>query len=137
MHSDLDGIKLGILRQRELLGFVKRFVSMMSSHYPQRSYKTLVINSPGWFNALFKLLSPLLRESTKQKMTILSRGKSQDAVLKEVLTAEVVELLPPSVWSDFKKTKQPTQMARSSSTEDDLRQFCLSRLQEAGLEMVV
>ena len=51
---------------------------MMSENYPGRSYKTLVINAPRWFHALYKIFKPLLRESTRQKIVILKAGEQQD-----------------------------------------------------------
>jgi hypothetical protein len=57
----------------------------MDAHFPQRSHRTFLINAPKWFGALYKLCSPLLRESTKEKIQILSKGKEQDEVLKHLL----------------------------------------------------
>jgi hypothetical protein len=80
---DLDGINFKSIM--EMMSFVKQFVGMMSANYPQRSYKTLLVNTPMWFGGIFKLLKPLLRESTKAKIEIYSRGKKQDKALKEYL----------------------------------------------------
>ena len=55
---------------------------MMSENYPGRSYKTLVINAPRWFHALYKIFKPLLRESTREKIVILKAGEQQDTALK-------------------------------------------------------
>jgi hypothetical protein len=79
---DLTGLDFSILRHRELVGFVKDFVQMMSANYPQRSYKTLLLNAPSWFGMLYKMLSPMLRESTKAKIKILSHGKHQTEKLR-------------------------------------------------------
>lgn len=96
---DLTGLDFSVLKKRELIGFVKKFVSTMDSHFPQRSHKTLILNAPKWFNALFKMFSPLLRESTKAKIEIHSRGKKQDEALRRTLGDAVAKLLPPSLWS--------------------------------------
>ena len=80
---DLTGLEFSILRRhRKLVSFVKQFVSMMSTHYPQRSYKTLILNAPAWFGMLYKFIAPMLRESTKEKVQILSNGPQQVEVLR-------------------------------------------------------
>jgi CRAL/TRIO domain len=96
---DLTGLDFSVLKKRDLIGFVKKFVATMDSHFPQRSHKTLILSAPKWFNALYKLFSPLLRETTKAKIEIHSRGKKQDEALRRVLGDKLVQLLPPSVWS--------------------------------------
>ncbi|KAL3816756.1 hypothetical protein ACHAXA_004908 [Cyclostephanos tholiformis] len=79
---DMRGMTFGIVRNQEYIGFGKRFVQMMSENYPGRSYKTLVINAPKWFHALYKIFKPVLRESTRQKIVILKAGEQQDAALR-------------------------------------------------------
>ena len=82
---DLSGINLSVLRKPELLNIVQTFCSTMDAHFPQRSHKTLLINAPKWFGAIYKLISPLLRETTKQKIFIYSKGKKQDEALQSLL----------------------------------------------------
>lgn len=79
---DMRGISFKLIRNQEYIGFGKRFIQMMSENYPGRSYKTLVINAPSWFHALYKIFKPLLRESTRQKIVILKAGSKQDTALK-------------------------------------------------------
>jgi hypothetical protein len=79
---DMRGMTFGIIRNQEYIGFGKRFVHMMSENYPGRSHKTLVINAPKWFHALYKIFKPVLRESTRQKIVILKAGEQQDAALR-------------------------------------------------------
>ena len=79
---DMRGMTFSIMRNQEYVGFGKRFVHMMSENYPGRSYKTLVINSPTWFHALYKIFKPVLRESTRQKIVILKAGEQQNAALR-------------------------------------------------------
>lgn len=79
---DLKGISFRNMKNQQYIGFGKRFVQMMSSNYPGRSYKTLIINAPSWFHALYKMFKPLLRESTRQKIVIFKSGEKQDTALK-------------------------------------------------------
>lgn len=103
---DLQGLNLRALRQREVISFLKLFVSTMDSHFPQRAHKTLLVNAPKWFNLVYKLISPLLRESTKAKIDISSRGKKQDKTLKSFLGDKAEKLLPKSFFSEKKKRRK-------------------------------
>lgn len=125
MTSILDGKDLSLRTVQKLFAFINEFVSMMSHHYPQRSYKTLIINAPAWAGTMYKLVSPLLRESTRSKISILNRGKEQDAVLKEILGDAI-----PSELSDI-----GTQKGCESTYEQQMRAFVMARLEEAGVEM--
>jgi hypothetical protein len=96
---DMTGIKIAILRRKDIVAFVKKLVGTMDSHYPQRAHKTLVLNAPKWFNVLFKILSPLMRESTKKKIEIHSKGRNQDEALKKYLGEKATDVLPADMWS--------------------------------------
>ena len=115
---DLTGLNLGILKKKELLGFCKQFISTMDAHYPQRAFKTLIINAPKWFNALYKLFSPLLRESTKAKIEIHARGKQQDEALMNLMD-NVTDVFPPSVWSSYSTKKNNKRKAASQEEHAD------------------
>jgi hypothetical protein len=99
---DLTGLNLSVLRKRELMSVVQKFCSTMDAHFPTRSHKMLLINAPKWFGALYKIISPILRESTKKKISILSKGDAQDEALKQLLSEcpitdeEKVNEIPPS-----------------------------------------
>lgn len=110
---DLTGLNMGVLKRRDLIGFVKKFVSTMDAHYPQRSHKTLLVNAPKWFHLLYKLISPMLRETTKAKIEIHSKGKRQDKALKRYLGDDACASLPPSFWSRGKDSQD------SSDSDDD------------------
>lgn len=147
---DLQGINLKTLRQGDIIPFLKEFVKTMDMHYPQRAHKTLLINAPKWFHLIYKLVSPLLRETTKEKIEILSRGKKQDAVLNHRLP-DAKNVLPESFFSSYKKKKKnhrrrkqqhndqeaesddeeqaPDSSARTESQlESDLREFVRYRV---------
>lgn len=120
---DLSGLNLSVLTKPELLNVVQKFCSTMDAHFPLRSHRTLLINAPRWFGGLFKMISPLLRESTKQKISILSKGKKQQEVLKSLLVeCEVGDNLTVEDIA-------PTEM------EKHLRDFVLARLEESNEKM--
>ena len=114
---DLRGLNFGVLKKTDLIGFCKKFISTMDAHYPQRAFKTLIINAPKWFNALYKLFSPLLRESTKAKIEIYPHGKKQDQALFALLD-NAKEVFPPSVWSSHKESKKRKRHKPKSEEEE-------------------
>jgi hypothetical protein len=134
---DLKGVHFGSVMEQ--IPFVKQFVSMMSTHFPQRSHKTLLVNSPRWFGTLYKLLSPLLRESTKAKIEIHHQGKKQDAALQTYLgdlaPAELMSHHPKHVEKDPQQGE--TETGPNSPMEQELRAFVIARLLEAGEDMQV
>ena len=93
---DLTGLNLKALKP-EFLHVLKLFCSTMDAHFPSRAHKTLLINAPRWFNTIFKMISPLLRESTKDKISIFSKGKQQEEALQTLLNHPgPLEEIPPS-----------------------------------------
>jgi len=152
---DLSGLHLSILKRRDIIAFAKIVVTTMDSHYPQRSHKTLLVNTPRWFNMLYKFISPLLRESTKAKIEILSRGKKQDEALKKYVGEDAAKkFLPESFWSSYNPNQKRKKNSKDSESDDDdgsldesnyvlpvteleeeLRAYVISRLEEAGMEM--
>ena len=100
---DMRGLSFRNMKNQEYIGFGKRFVNMMSENYPGRSYKTLVVNAPKWFHALYKIFKPLLRESTRQKIVILKAGEQQDTALKFYLG----DSLPKDLLSDGDVASKP------------------------------
>lgn len=117
---DLYGLNFAYMRQSDLVAFLKIFVKTMDQHFPQRSHKTLIINAPKWFNVLYKILSPLLRESTKAKIAIYGNGKRQDEALKAQVGQEQAEkLLPKTCWTRPKKHKRKHHKVKDEAHDDD------------------
>jgi hypothetical protein len=87
---DLKGVRMKTIRDGHIRGFLRKFVSTMSENYPNRSHKTLVINAPAWINTAYTLVKPLLRSSTREKITILNGGEEQDQMLIDILGADHV-----------------------------------------------
>jgi hypothetical protein len=96
MTSVIDLGGLHFRQVREMFHFVKEFINMMSLHYPQRSFKTLLINSPRWFGATYRLIAPILRESTRNKIQMLSGGKAQ----REALLTYLGDVAPKELMDD-------------------------------------
>jgi len=116
---DLQGLPVSVLRRRDVLKFIQQFVSTMDLHYPQRAHQTLVVNCPRWFNGLYKLLSPLLRETTKSKIAILGRGPAQDALLRQYLDSKTAAQLPAYFWSSYKKKRRGRKKPKEEEDNDN------------------
>lgn len=132
---DMTGLNLGVIRHRDRIEFASRFVKIMSSHYPSRSYKTLIINAPVWFGTLFKLFKPMLRESTRKKIAIYSGGKSQDKALTKLLGESTPAELMSDVTSILGDEHTIGKPGPHSTLEINLRSFCMERLRAEGLDM--
>lgn len=136
---DMRGLSFRSMKNQEYIGFGKRFVNMMSSNYPGRSYKTLVVNAPKWFHALYKVFKPLLRETTRQKIVILKAGKQQDNALRLYLG----DSCPKDLLSSHKaatveageryfmpvEEREECEPGPNSLVEFDMRQFCIEQLE--------
>ena len=123
---DLKNVRMQTFRQAEIRDFLKKFVKTMSDHYPQRSHKTLIINAPSWVNMAYSLVKPLLRESTKQKITLLNGGSKQDKALIEILGKDSV---PRDLLNDpdkFLDTNDDKVDGNASEIEVEMRQFVSS-----------
>lgn len=129
---DLDGLNLSVLRKTAILKFLKIFVSTMDSHYPQRADKTILVNAPKWFHVLFKIIAPLLRESTKERILIHKNGKVQDALL-ESLVPNAHSVLPGSFFSKHQGIRDMPPVL--SDLEQNLREYTVERLKKHGQSM--
>lgn len=135
---DMRGLSFRNMKNQEYIGFGKRFVNMMSSNYPGRSYKTLVINAPKWFHALYKVFKPLLRESTRQKIVILKAGKHQEKALKQYLgdsspkdlltSVKDVTMEPGERYFLPVEEREACEPGPNSLVEFDMREFCIEQL---------
>jgi hypothetical protein len=132
MTSVIDLGGLHFHKVRKMLHFVKQFVNMMSQHYPQRSYKTLLINSPKWFGATYRMISPMLRESTRSKIEILSGGTRQREILIKYLGNHAPKELLYGDSSDTLVVAEEDHTGPHSSMEKMIRAFVMERLDETG-----
>lgn len=133
---DLTGLNISILRKREQLRIGSLFLQTMDAHFPQRSHKTMLINAPKWFNALYRLCTPLLRESTKQKIQIFSKGPEQEAMLDDLLEdCPSTNNQISAEAADDDNTLQQYENVSPSEIENEMRNFCLARLDDAGVSM--
>ena len=97
-----------------------------------------MINAPQWFGGLYKILKPLLRESTREKIEILNAGRSQDDTLEQYLGKA-------SLPGELRFVREPDcgnvpfdqepKAGPDSKIEVELRKLVLSVLEDHGVEM--
>lgn len=136
---DLKGVEMKTFRDAEVRTFLRKFVKMMSDNYPQRSYRTVIINAPSWANIAFKFVKPLLRESTKKKIMLLNGGATQDKVLIELLGRKSV---PREMLCSPSSLEEETEGANETSPEEDdgeevsieegMRLFAMAKMEANG-----
>ncbi|CAB9496664.1 SEC14-like protein 5 [Seminavis robusta] len=141
---DMQGLHLGLLRKGDLISFVKEFVGMIDAHYPTRGLKTYMINAPQWFNMVWKLVSPIMRESTKEKIVLYSAGDDQDEALLEALGPDMAATVMQALRIPDKKELKNKNKYDLSLTSDilletemeqEIRSFVMKRLEQDGIEM--
>mmetsp|Transcript_8281 Transcript_8281/g.10893 ORF Transcript_8281/g.10893 Transcript_8281/m.10893 type:complete len:950 (+) Transcript_8281:99-2948(+) len=73
---DVEGIGL-----KDFQGDTRKFITecsnMIQSHYVERSNKIFIVNTPSWFNLVWKMIRPLLHENTQRKISICGRDYSE------------------------------------------------------------
>ncbi|KAG7400991.1 hypothetical protein PHYBOEH_003581 [Phytophthora boehmeriae] len=77
----------------EVLDFIKRASAFTGAHYPERSAHIFIINIPGWFNMIWRMVKPLIDPVTRDKVHMLKGS----AILRELETFIDMESIP----SDF------------------------------------
>ncbi|KAG2530348.1 hypothetical protein BBI17_001944 [Phytophthora kernoviae] len=77
----------------EVLDFIKRASAFTGAHYPERSAHIFIINIPGWFNMIWRMVKPLIDPVTREKVHMLKGS----AILRELETLIDLENIP----SDF------------------------------------
>mmetsp|Transcript_30310 Transcript_30310/g.66655 ORF Transcript_30310/g.66655 Transcript_30310/m.66655 type:complete len:436 (-) Transcript_30310:89-1396(-) len=133
---DMVGVGFRQVCNGEMRDFIQKSIGVISENYPQRSCRTLVINAPGWFGRLFKVIKPLLRESTREKIAIFNAGPDQDKALAQYLGEESI---PAELLTGAGGSKKDTDIefppGPKSKIEHDLRDFALAVLDTRGEEM--
>jgi hypothetical protein len=74
---DLQGLGFMSMVSGPALPFVKRISVILQAHYPVRSSRIVLINVPSWFSKFWTIISALLHERTRQKVTICGNDPAQ------------------------------------------------------------
>ena len=74
---DVAGLKLGAFKGQGKSKFVKQYARLMASHYPQRTKRIVIINTPFFFPAMWKVASAFLPDETKSKVILMKEQKKK------------------------------------------------------------
>ena len=113
---DMKNVGWNLFGDKKKRKFIFKFVAMMSEHYPQRSFKTLIINVPHWSNIAWQATKPMLRESTRKKIRLLTSGKKQDTVLRSILGQNNV---PSELLCSTNKDNHQDNNNNNNNNDDD------------------
>ena len=72
---DATGVKMSHLTggpySQRTRALMKATLNTMQQHYPERSEKLFIINTPKWFSNIWKMISPIVDPATRAKICIL------------------------------------------------------------------
>jgi hypothetical protein len=54
----------------------KRVTTAANHHYPERAHVIYIVNVPGWFSILWRMIKPLVHENTLKKIRILTKSET-------------------------------------------------------------
>lgn len=74
----------------EVLDFIKRASAFTGAHYPERSAHIFIINIPGWFNMIWRMVKPMIDPVTREKVHMLKGS----AILRELETLIDLDNIP-------------------------------------------
>lgn len=84
---DLKGVSFADVTG-EVITFAKAAVGLTSTHYPARSFRTLIINTPSWFSVVFRIIRPMLNEDTRRKIVFLEESAVRDGAMLAFIAPE-------------------------------------------------
>nr|CCA24767.1 SEC14 cytosolic factor putative [Albugo laibachii Nc14] len=87
---DVSGIGMSSLGG-EVLDFIKRASTFTAAHYPERSAHIFIINIPGWFNMIWRIVKPLIDPVTREKVHML---KGRGSILRELKQLIDIDQIP-------------------------------------------
>jgi hypothetical protein len=85
---DLDGLRLqGFVG--EAVTFVKRAAFFTSRHYPERCGAIYIVNSPPFFQVLWKMITPILDPVTIEKVRVVYSSKYDNLAIRNALVERI------------------------------------------------
>jgi hypothetical protein len=100
LHSPLLSLSLTLALYHPTLGdlagdnltFLKRTISYANQHYPERSYVIYIVNAPFFFSMLWKMVKPMVHESTQKKVKILSARETLKGLQEHIDITQIPEV---------------------------------------------
>ena len=53
-------------------------------HYPERAHCIFLVNVPGWFSWVYKMVRPLVHENTQKKVKILAKKEVLEGLKEHI-----------------------------------------------------
>lgn len=85
---DVEGVGVADL-MGDALEFMKEASKVIQGHYVERCRKMFIVNAPFFFNMLWRIVSPMLHENTRRKISILGADRSE--LLEYIDTSQLPE----------------------------------------------
>jgi len=70
--------------------FIRKASHIMQEHYPERCKVIMIVNTPGWFSFVWKMIRPLVNETTQKKIRIVRSGKETFECLSEFVDPKFI-----------------------------------------------
>lgn len=84
----LQGLSLFQLLSGTNLSIIKNFNYIAATYYPETLERMVVMNVPSMFSRVWKIVKPLLNDTTRSKVLLLSKEKTEDSPLLEFINNE-------------------------------------------------
>jgi hypothetical protein len=86
---DLEGVRL-LDAVGDVWDFLRRLLAMQGAHYPQRTDKIFIVNAPRSLAFIWRIISPMISESTREKISIVRDKKEMARLLLSEVDADAL-----------------------------------------------
>ena len=87
---DMAGLSFSHIRH---IGTIKPLIAFGPEYFPEGASKVLIVNAPKLFAGAWSIISPLLPQRSRDKVSILSASSSTPALLERIAAAELPTFL--------------------------------------------
>jgi len=85
---DLEGISVYNINS-DILSYIKDALTLQSKHWPAKTERSFIINTPSWFTNIYNLIYPWLNERQQKKLTIVDKAHTLETLLKHIPAKEL------------------------------------------------
>ena len=82
---DLKGLGLSLLTDSKAKAYLKTIIGVSQDNYPEMLGKMFIINAPKIFSMLWKFISPMLEQHTRDKISVMSNKSTWLPKLQELM----------------------------------------------------
>ena len=87
---DMKGIGFSDIADSEAVHLGKQMMDVLEQFYPERMAKAYVVNVPGFFGAVWRVIKPMLDPNTAKKINVITKFKHIVPALQEEMDLEVI-----------------------------------------------